>query len=194
MPKAFSVVCHLEAVTREVILLRHARPMATSEHPRDWDLSVEGRKQAAAVAGEDLWRDVAVIYASPARKAVQTAEFISARWRIPVYFVDDLREVDRPREGSDFEGLLEGYLSGRTPPGWERPDQARARFLNSVRQLCQGPEEKVGIISHGTILTLFVAEVMGVEASYDRLRNLGYCDYAVLDCENWRIVRSFQGW
>lgn len=177
----------------EIILMRHAKPTVSEDHPSAWDLSPQGRKAASEIAKDEVWRGASVVYTSPMRKAVQTAEAISARWRIPVYMVEDLREVDRPREGGRYRELLAAYLSGRTPEGWEDPVQAEIRFRSFVEEMSREMSGRIAIVSHGTILTLFIAGVKGVKPSYELHASIGFCDYALLDPRGWRLVRDFRG-
>ncbi|MFQ5838843.1 MAG: histidine phosphatase family protein [Thermoplasmata archaeon] len=177
----------------EIILLRHARPLVGHGHPSEWGLSPQGRQAAWAVAKLEFWRSVAYIYSSPERKAIQTAVPISARHRIPVYMMEGLREVKRPYEDEDFEAKLEAYFSGEPPPGWENPDEAEARIRTCIVGLSARLEGRVAVVSHGAILTLFVANIQGAKPTYERHKSIGFCDYAIYDPESGAMVKDFGG-
>ncbi|MEE9237323.1 MAG: histidine phosphatase family protein [Thermoplasmata archaeon] len=177
----------------KVILIRHAHPLVSHDRPSEWELSPQGREAASALAGLAFWREVGVLYCSPERKAVQTAEPISARWRTPIYILEDLREVVRPREAKDYEAKLGAFLAGSPPPGWEGAEGAASRILETIDILSSQMEGDVGVVSHGIILTLFLAKMQDAKPSVELHRSIGFGDHAIFDPRSRKIIREFTG-
>jgi broad specificity phosphatase PhoE len=139
--------------------VRHAPVVLDLARPsREWRLSEEGRAAAERLARSPLWRDVTAVFTSPEPKAVDTARPIADAAGIGVEAIDGLREADRGplpvRARDDYEALVERYLAGDTPAGWEPPDAVRRRVgdaINGLRARADGP---VAIVSHGLALSL----------------------------------------
>jgi bisphosphoglycerate-dependent phosphoglycerate mutase len=122
----------------------------------DYPLTELGVAQAAALAGQLAGQPgPAAIYASPLRRAAQTAEIVAARTGSDVAIVEGLRELDV------------GDLDGRLPPGSRRLACRKARQCLSRRrglpaddrpasrrcgiaelELHPAPADAVGILKH----------------------------------------------
>jgi probable phosphoglycerate mutase len=131
----------------------------------DYPLTDLGVAQATALAGQ-LARQPgpAAIYASPLRRAVQTAESIAARTSGDVAIVEGLRELDvGDLDGrSDEEAwavyhqVLADWRAGRHDsafPGGEDYHQMTARLAAAMANaLRHPPGSRVLIIGHGGII------------------------------------------
>jgi len=149
----------------ELYLVRHADAVPESDeaftvyddyeaHP----LSARGRAQAEAVAERCAELELAAVYASPIRRARETADAIAAVAGVPVHDEPGVREItigptddamalrDRlawlamiaMRDGS-WEGI----------PGTESSASVRARMLGALDAIAaRHPGERVAVVSH----------------------------------------------
>lgn len=129
----------------------------------------EGARRARAFAERLSFVDAACVFTSCEPKAVETAEAIAAKLHLPVEQVPGLHEHERPaaqllsREAFD-QNIRD--LFARPDDcvfGAETPNQARRRFTLAVMRLVTRTAGDVVVISHGTVITLFVAEATGLE-------------------------------
>lgn len=136
-------------------------------------LTALGREQAAAVAGLVRPDRVAAIYASPIRRAAQTASIIGAALGLPVATVDRLREMELGEwEGAAafsgdgeptsaayginevFLAWLDGELA-RSCPGGETGTRLLARVSDALEEIADAHRgETVVVVSHGGALSL----------------------------------------
>ena len=80
-------------------LLRHAENRANltkefSSRKVDYPLTAKGELQAQQTAQYFLDKEIEAIYASPLKRARQTAEIIAAPLHLPVTVMENFREVD----------------------------------------------------------------------------------------------------
>ncbi len=143
-----------------VILVRHGHPLVEGEDPRQWRLSDQGREAASVLSKASIWEPVSKIYSSPEAKARETAQVVAEEWDIPVKIMEDLGEVRRPYEATDYEDRIRAFLKGETRAGWETREAAEERIRRAMAEISKSAVE-VGVVSHGLLLALFVAGVMG---------------------------------
>lgn len=178
-------------------VVRHAAVTVRQDVPPErWHLSPEGRAGASALGEDPCWADVALLYTSPEPKAVATAQRIAARNEKPIAIEHALREVARPWTSGDYRELVRRYLAGDAVDGWE----ARAAALDRVRAAVDAihechADEDVGVVSHGLVLTLWLAELLGLDTAgtfglWDRIR---FPDVAVVDPDARTLERDFGG-
>ena len=179
-------------------LIRHSAvaPDPTLPGPR-WRLSPAGREAADALASEPFWKELRGIHTSVELKAVATAQRIAAPNELPIRFEHDLREVEgRDWVESGYADLVRDYLAGEPPHGWEAPDTARSRVRDCIESIAGRHRDlNVGIVSHGIVLTLYLADVLSLDANaaIDLWRSIRFPDVAVLDPEQGRLEREFGG-
>jgi broad specificity phosphatase PhoE len=151
--------------------VRHGHNLA-NQHPRqlshrvaDHPLTDLGIQQATAL-GSRLGRPPVplAIYASPLRRAVQTAEIIVGCTGGAVTIVEELRELDvgeldgrRDAEAwAIHDRVLADWRDGRHGsafPGGEDYYQATARFAAGLANVLRHPEgSRVLVVGHGAIL------------------------------------------
>jgi alpha-ribazole phosphatase len=99
----------LEGATR-LVLVRHVEPSASMKGrvygALDVALSPEARRQAEQLAEALDGVDLAAVYASPLRRALETAAPIAERHGLTPQIHDDLREIDFGElEGERYEDL-----------------------------------------------------------------------------------------
>ncbi len=137
----------IEGVT-EVWMVRHAdsyRDGVTSDDP---PLSAVGREQAQRVGARVRRAGPAAVYASPYRRAMETAHAITGDVK-----VDD-RLVEVALEIAD-----DGTLDFK-----ETPDSVTSRMTAVVEDVVRAHEGKrVVMVSHGAAIVALLADVMNIE-------------------------------
>jgi broad specificity phosphatase PhoE len=155
-----------------LVLIRHSVPAIDPSRPaREWSLSAEGRVRARQLAA-DLGRyELQVLASSEEVKAVQTARILGEELGLAVKVVPGLHEQERSDAvGLDREAFLRSVARLFARPyervfGAESADEARARFGEALRRLlARHPGENVGVVTHGTVLSLYVAAREGSDA------------------------------
>src|SRR3712207_2412907 len=91
-----------------LILVRHAEPSSDARGrcygSLDIGLSAEGAVQAAALADALSTTEIAAVFSSPRRRALETAKPVANAHALPVLVDDDLRELNFGElEGERFD-------------------------------------------------------------------------------------------
>jgi alpha-ribazole phosphatase len=193
--------------TTRVILLRHGEPQA-AVHGRcygnlDVALSTTGRAQADRLAAALRDMPLAAIYASPRRRAIESAEPLAAALGLTVETRDGLREIDF----GVLEGLTYDEAAARHPqfyaawmasptevafPGGESYRQVRARVLATLESLLTAHAGRAFVVcAHGGVTrTLLAAALNMQDADIFRIAQ----DYACINIIDYLdgtcIVRS----
>jgi probable phosphoglycerate mutase len=159
----------------------------------DYPLTERGIAQATAVAGQ-LSRQCApaAIYASPLRRAAQTADIIAGRLGLPVVILEDLRELDVGElEGRSDEQAWATYLEvaygwlagdyGRRYPGGEDFHQVLARVTRALTRASDHPPgSRVLMIAHdGLIRVALPALCPDAEPPANGLPQCGIAELAI---------------
>lgn len=174
-----------------VLLVRHAEPVVDrSVPPADWPLTPEGLASARSL-GPTLAAELAgrVVACSWERKALETAAAM-------VGSVDDvlvdlrLGEVRRPWVESGHREAVLAYLRGEASPGWETREEAVGRFREGLESL---PTREPAVVTHGTVMTLFVASVVADVDAPGFWSNLEMPDAWLVDLTAGTISRP-EGW
>lgn len=174
-------------------LVRHAavtvRPALPSSQ---WHLSPEGRAAAEALAENEEWSSIAVVYSSPEPKAIATAQRIASRHGLRLQIERDLREIERPWAGEGYQEQVKRYLGNEVIESWEPYGAALARVRSCVDAIASNGED-AAIVSHGLALTLYVADLLGLEggSAFELWSKLSFPDVAVVEAEARRMVRGF---
>jgi broad specificity phosphatase PhoE len=157
----------------DLVLIRHAAPaIAPGAYARDWPLSTEGRAQAAALAENLTSYQPSTMVSSDERKAVETADIIAERVRVPVKIVPGLQEHDRRGAGllgrEAFEAAIARFFAHPTELviGRESAQEASERFWRAVSGVIAHADVKrdILLVTHGTVLSLLAARTAGVDA------------------------------
>jgi broad specificity phosphatase PhoE len=144
-----------------------------------WDppLSGRGREQAELLAKRLLVMelDPFVAYASPMRRATETAEAFASLAGIDVTVDDELVEAHIGGwEGLPFEEIVASdpeimrHLRHQRAiwhraPGAERGDRFRARVVGAVEAiLAKHPDENVLVFAHGGVINAYVGALLGL--------------------------------
>ena len=161
-----------------LLLLRHGETAWNRERRyqgwTDTPLSAEGLLQAEAAARELKEHAFAAVYASPLRRARDTAVAIAAPHGLEVETDPAFKELafgqwegltlDEARAG--FPSVYDGWARTPhliSPPGGESLAQARERVLAGLERLRAGhPDEIVCLVAHGIPVRILVLEVLGL--------------------------------
>lgn len=143
----------------------------------DQPLNSNGLSQAKKVAGFFIGKNIAAIYSSHLKRALQTARFISDVLQIPVQKDTRLQEINQGiLEGQTFTVIKEKYpevFLGRKidplhnhPPGGESLWQVAQRVTKAVNEIAtKHPGKEVVIVSHGIALATLIVRCRSVSLS-----------------------------
>jgi len=151
---------------RKLLLIRHAqtRPVPGIQ-PAEFDLTEGGRSSCAAFTEKLIPWNPAVIVTSEEAKARETGEIIGRMLELPVETVPGLEEhhrggVETLGSQADFERSVERVFDvpDEVVYGEESADDALARFSGAIEGvLLAYPQGNVAVVTHGTVMALFVA-------------------------------------
>lgn len=184
------------ARTRTVLLVRHATPEIVPEQPaRTWSLSAEGRRRCAPLAERLASYGPTVIVTSEEPKASETAHQIAQRLAVPVVSAPNLHEHERENtpwypSKAAFDAVVAGFFARphELVFGEETADRARERFTSAVYAvLRQHQDDTIVIVTHGTVLSLFVAWHTDAEP-LPVWREMGLPAFVALAVPNWELL------
>jgi broad specificity phosphatase PhoE len=172
---------------RKLILVKHAAPQVVpGVAPEKWTLSEQGKQRCGALADALLAYQPAAVVSSLEPKAAGTGELVAGQLTLPFEAVEGLHEHDRSNvphlPSREFISLMELFF--RRPAervlGRESAHEALRRFESAVGHVLNThAEQTVAIVSHGTVIALFVAKYGGGKA-YDLWRQMGLPSFKVL--------------
>ena len=159
----------------ELLFIRHALPLRVEgfEGPADPELSEAGQHQARHLAEYLAFERIHAVFASPLRRAIQTAEPVAAQ------AVDRGRPsptgspstTGRPRSTSRSSSSRR-----RVCPGWQDvltgdaqrtagvdPHEFRAGVVDAVEAIIAAhPGEKVAAVCHGGVINAYLTHILGI--------------------------------
>ena len=178
-----------------LVLVRHSKPEIEPDRPASaWKLSEVGRRRSGLLAAGLRDFSPAAVWSSEEPKAVETAEIVAAALGVPARTADGLEE--HHRDGvpyfdteAEFEAAVEQLFEkpGELVLGAETAEQALARFSAAIDRVVDADQDNI-VVTHGTVMTLYVASVAGVEPK--RLwRRLDTPSFVVLDLPDLDVHR-----
>jgi broad specificity phosphatase PhoE len=195
MVRTVTVIMPRGALVSHLILVKHALPEIMPTLPANqWHLSEVGRAQCALLADQLATYAPAALVSSPEPKALETAQLVAQRLHTSIQVVDGLHEHDRshtPWLGpEEFDGAVAAFF--RHPDelvmGGETAHQASERFARTVIEVTSRyVEQNVMACTHGTVLTLFVARVTGMEP-FALWKRLGLPSFVVLQLPQFECI------
>ena len=154
-----------------LILIRHSvSDVRPDVPPAEWPLTPEGVSRARAFAQRIDASRASRIFSSSEPKALETARVLGEVWGFPVEAVPGLHEHERPEPGlvtrEQFEANIAALFSRPSEVvfGSESADAARQRFAAAVTRLVERRHGDVVIVTHGTVMALFVSALTGKDA------------------------------
>ena len=152
----------------------------------DWMLSDEGRTGALRLAERLEAHLPGAIASSVEPKARDTAEIVGDYLNCPVKVESGLHEHDRRNVGVLDQAAFQAAVSelfdrpSELVFGRETANAAHERFHAAVRAVASKYEpETVAIVTHGTVMTLFLSRLLEVEP-FPMWRRLGLPSFAVV--------------
>ncbi len=191
-----------------LVLVRHSLPVVSPDvEPFKWPLSREGRLRSLALASELRSFEPRVIFCSHEAKASESARIVASRLGVVHRAVDGLQEHERssvdfaPSPG-EFETKLARFFDEPETLvfGRETAEEAKHRFCRAVSGLIPHRRQGVGygealcVVSHGTVISLFVAAACAIDPM-GFWRNLGQPSYVVMSLPELAllsVVRSVE--
>ena len=151
---------------RKLVLVRHSLPEFVTGVPASrWRLSAEGRRRCETLAERLATYDLTAVVASEEPKAAETGRLVARILGLPFETAPGLHEHKRgvvqdlgSRE--EFQAQVAHFFEhpGKLVLGYETADEAHARFAAAVTSVLeQHPHGNPAIVSHGTVMTFFVA-------------------------------------
>lgn len=180
----------------KLILVKHSLPVIDPEKPaHQWKLSPEGEKRCIPLAQQVAVYQPQLIFSSHEPKAIQTAGILAEKIGLSSLVVDDLHEHERPKPGllspQDFEEKVKAMFSKpeNISFGNESAAQAQARFHKAVTNLiAQHPEKTILVVSHGTVISLFMQIVCQVEP-FPLWKSLDLPSFIVLSLPEYQLEK-----
>ena len=155
----------------KLILVRHSEPTIEPSVPASqWRLSEVGRLRCYALAERLTHFQPHLIISSTEPKAHETAQIIAETLGVSCEVAEGLHEHDRSNVGlltrEEFQAKVAELFDKPHLPvfGRETADQAHHRFAQAVQNLLKRHHESnIVVVTHGTVLTLFVSRAVGLE-------------------------------
>jgi broad specificity phosphatase PhoE len=164
----------------DLVLVRHAEPVriVDASGPADPPLTDLGRRQAEAAAAWLSSETFDAVYASPMRRAQQTAELIAAPHGLAITIEDGIAEYDRQSEfyipveelktSTDPELIAHwrALAEDRLEDVVEDAATFRPRVHGSIERIIAAhPGQRVLAVCHGGVINVAIAELLGLERS-----------------------------
>lgn len=177
-------------------LITHAHTQVVPmQNAATWQLSPTGVRQAEALAELPCWASIDLIIVSSERKTVLTVAPLLARHRLPVVVDSRLDEVQRPGWVEAYAEHVQAFFAApeQSVGGWESAEDALRRFLAGVTfHMASGSGEPVALVSHGLVLSLFRAHLLGSwPPDFAAWRRLGFAAVAKVDWQRMTLIEDF---
>ena len=190
-----------------LVMIRHGATLSNKEHrylgKTDEALSDEGRKSLLKKKNENKYPKVSVVFTSPMKRCVETAEILypeSAKivvdeWK-EMDFGDfegknywDLKEDVRYQEWIDSNGVLP-FPNGESRAAFiERCKKGFARMMNDLMETESFGLQGIGLVVHGgTIMALLSTLCEGEYFDYQVTNEDGYRCILKWSNDNFEIV------
>ena len=182
-------------MTMYLILVKHSLPELDETRPTNtWKLSNEGRVRAQRLAEELESFQPEVILSSNEPKAKETAEILASQLRLEVQTAPDLHEHDRstvPFLSHDkFQASIREFFQkpDELVFGSETANQTYTRFYRAVHSILKEHRKKsVVIVTHGTVISLFVARLTG-SSDLELWSKLGLPSLVAMDLQSNTVI------
>jgi broad specificity phosphatase PhoE len=179
-----------------LVLIKHAMPVVTDGVTASaWPLSDEGREAALALAVPMADQGLARVLTSDEPKAAETGRILAGALGVPCATWPDLHEHDRSNvsrlespEAFRARARMLFERPGELVWGRETADAARARFERALQAALDAHHgENLAVVSHGTVITLWLAARFGWSPFYV-WKSLGLPSFAVLEGPPWQVL------
>lgn len=182
-----------------LVLIRHAQVAVDPNQPSEsWLLSVAGARDAATLRDDPDVAAVTRFFTSPEPKAQATSRAVADER--PVAVVHDLRELDRRALGwvrtpDEYRAVVTEIFAHPDDSyrGAETAASSQRRIVNAIARIVHdNPTETVAAVSHGIVLTLYLAWLRDdLFADLSLWKRMQFPDVAVVDPIERRVIRDF---
>jgi 2,3-bisphosphoglycerate-dependent phosphoglycerate mutase len=159
----------------ELLLIRHALPIRREleEGAADPELSDAGHEQARHLAEYLATERLDAVYASPMRRAHQTAEPVAKVQDLSIITADGVAEWDR--NASHYVPVEE--LKAANDPRWqamvagewesdEPQEEFAVRVVTTIEDIVNAHRsQRVAVVCHGGVINQYLAHILGLPAS-----------------------------
>jgi len=157
----------------ELLIIRHALPVRRelTEGIADPELAPEGLLQAEHLAKYLATEKIDAVYASPLRRAQQTAAPLAASQKVDVTLIDDVAEWDR--NSNEYVPVEE--LKAANDPRWqamlkgewnvheESVDDFNKRTIGAIEKLIDlHSGHRIAIVCHGGVINAYLTHTLGL--------------------------------
>lgn len=167
--------------------------------PSQWRLAGEGHTQVAQLVRAPFWRGVTAVYTSTHRKTTVVGDAVRAAYGTPVHAVAALDEARRERwitPDSFIAAQTRFFTAPDQPavPEWEPASHAAERFAAAVERLlaAHDPRQSLAVVSHASVLTLYVARLRGEPPTVSLWRAIGFAAVCAVDRATLKPVTAFE--
>lgn len=179
---------------RKLILIKHASPLVDpTKSSETWRLSEKGKASCEPLADALRAHELNVLVSSSEPKAQETAQILAEKLGVPTEPGADLFEHDRSNvphmRSGEFISHMEVFFRrpGELLLGRESADDALSRFEAAVDEVLAGHSSgNIGIVSHGTVIALFVAE-HSKRAGFELWRQMGLPSFVVMSLPGFEV-------
>jgi len=166
-----------------IFLFRHGETDVTHGYytgSSDPPLNARGREQAERIRDFLAGRDIAAIYSSPLRRAMETAEPSARALGLPIATMEALREVSFGAwEGLTFQQARERYPEESrardadpysvAPPGGETYRELAARVIPAFDDLlARHADCDIAVFAHKSVNRVLIAHVLSMPVAFCR--------------------------
>lgn len=178
-----------------VFCLRHFETSVDPEKPAsEWTLSEAGKKALEEFIEEDFLSSVGYIHSSPESKGHKAAELAAATAGIQWQMDENLREVERDKEGFIEENEVyiemakQYFRSPVVPFNWENRSDVEDRIRHFVGSMNANGVPTL-VVSHGMILSTMLAPIFQIDP-FEFWRDLDFGEVVGVESEelkqHWR--------
>lgn len=182
----------------QLLLVKHALPEIVSDVPSNqWHLSEPGRARCNALADKLAAYNPNVIVSSVEPKAAETARIVAYRLDKPFEMIQGLHEHERSSVGflgaAQFEAAAVRFFEKQHELvlGSETAGEAHERFARAVAGVVEKYRKSVAIVSHGTVISLFVARAAKLEP-FAFWKRLGLPSFVVMSLPDFRLEQVIE--
>jgi probable phosphoglycerate mutase len=157
----------------ELLLVRHALPVRREsvDGPADPELSADGRAQAELLGSYLSSEHLDAIYASPLRRAYETAAAVAMHHDVELQVTDGVAEFDRlstdyiPTEElkAANDPRYHAIINGDWSTDDETVDEFRSRVVGAIEDLIEAhPGQRIVVVCHGGVINGYLCHVLGL--------------------------------
>ena len=180
-------------------LIRHPATRPDPAIPASqWWLSAAGRAQVHTLVHLPIWKGITTVYTSTQPKTSVVGELVSLAHGVPTMPLVALDEARRDPwlDPEAFDVAQRAFFAHPADPpmrGWESAQSAVLRFIAALDHLraVHRPADSVVIVSHASVLTLYVAHLREITPTVEQWRKIGFAAIMAIDRDTQRPVTPF---